>query len=107
MCALVTGVQTCALPISWRRRQRRHRRWRVPRIVSETHAMSRILALLYGAACYAVFLAPFLYAIAFVTGVGVPKHVDSGTPNNRKGVGSGKGVSVREDMGARCVITSK
>src|SRR3546814_16720687 len=80
MCALVTGVQTCALPISWRRRQRRHRRWRVPRIVSETHAMSRILALLYGAACYAVFLATFLYAIAFVTGVGVPKHVDSGPP---------------------------
>src|SRR3546814_6208495 len=80
MCALVTGVQTCALPISWRRRQRRHRRWRVPRTVSETHAMSRILALLYGAACYAVFLATFLYAIAFVTGVGVPKHVDSGPP---------------------------
>src|SRR3546814_4004153 len=42
--------------------------------------MSRILALLYGAACYAVFLATFLYAIAFVTGVGVPKHVDSGPP---------------------------
>src|SRR3546814_20979641 len=40
--------------------------------------MSRILALLYGAACYAVFLATFLYASAFVTGVGVPKHVDSG-----------------------------
>src|SRR3546814_18200790 len=42
--------------------------------------MSRILALLYGAACYAVFLATFLYAIAFVTGVRVPKHVDSGPP---------------------------
>src|SRR3546814_17026258 len=42
--------------------------------------MSRILALLYGAACYAVFLATFLYAIAFITGVGVPKHVDSGPP---------------------------
>ena len=42
--------------------------------------MSRFPALLYGAACYAVFLATFLYAIAFVTGVGVPKHVDNGAP---------------------------
>src|SRR3546814_7640529 len=42
--------------------------------------MSRILALLYGAAGYGVFLATFLYASAFVTGVGVPKHVDSGPP---------------------------
>jgi protein-S-isoprenylcysteine O-methyltransferase Ste14 len=40
--------------------------------------MSRFPALLYGAACYAVFLATFLYAIAFVAGVGVPKHVDNG-----------------------------
>jgi protein-S-isoprenylcysteine O-methyltransferase Ste14 len=42
--------------------------------------MSRLLALLYGAACYAVFLATFLYAIAFVAGVGVPRHIDSGIP---------------------------
>jgi len=42
--------------------------------------MSRLLALLYGAACYAVFLATFLYAIAFVAGIGVPKHVDNGVP---------------------------
>jgi len=40
--------------------------------------MSRLLAMLYGAACYAVFLVVFLYAIAFVAGIGVPKHVDSG-----------------------------
>ncbi|HEV8693960.1 MAG TPA: isoprenylcysteine carboxylmethyltransferase family protein [Lysobacter sp.] len=40
--------------------------------------MSRILALLYGAACYVVFLVTFLYAIAFVAGIGVPKHIDSG-----------------------------
>jgi methanethiol S-methyltransferase len=40
--------------------------------------MSRLIALLYGAASYAVFLATFLYAIAFVAGFGVPKHVDNG-----------------------------
>ena len=40
--------------------------------------MSRLLALLYGTACYAVFLATFLYAIAFVAGFGVPKHIDNG-----------------------------
>lgn len=40
--------------------------------------MSRILALLYGAACYALFLATFLYAIAFVAGIGVPRHIDNG-----------------------------
>ncbi len=40
--------------------------------------MSRVLALVYAAACYAVFLATFLYAIAFVAGLGVPKHIDNG-----------------------------
>ncbi len=39
--------------------------------------MSRLLAVVYGAISYLIFLATFLYAVAFVAGVG-PKHIDSG-----------------------------
>lgn len=41
--------------------------------------MSRLPVLLYGAACYVVFLLTFVYAIGFVSGIGVPRHIDSGS----------------------------
>lgn len=41
--------------------------------------MSRLFALPYGALCYSIFLVVFLYAVGFVMGVVVPKHIDSGT----------------------------
>lgn len=40
--------------------------------------MGRVLIFAYGMAAYAVFLGTFLYAIGFVTGIVVPKTVDTG-----------------------------
>jgi methanethiol S-methyltransferase len=40
--------------------------------------MNRFLTIGYGAACYLVFLAAFLYAIAFVGNIAVPRSVDHG-----------------------------
>lgn len=40
--------------------------------------MRRVALLLYGGVCYAVFLATFLYLMAFVAGVLVPRTVDAG-----------------------------
>ena len=42
--------------------------------------MSRVLAAAYGAICYLIFLATFLYAIAFVGDFPVPYTVDHGGP---------------------------
>ena len=41
--------------------------------------VSRFFAFLYGLACYAVFFVTFLYAIGFVSGLVVPKAIDTGT----------------------------
>jgi protein-S-isoprenylcysteine O-methyltransferase Ste14 len=40
--------------------------------------MGRIIGFLFGLVAYLVFLPTFLYAIGFVTGVAVPKTIDSG-----------------------------
>jgi protein-S-isoprenylcysteine O-methyltransferase Ste14 len=40
--------------------------------------MGRIIGFLFGLVAYLVFLPTFLYAIGFVTGMGVPKTIDSG-----------------------------
>jgi len=42
--------------------------------------MKRVAYVLYGVACYGLFLATFLYAIAFVEGLPVQRTVDSGGP---------------------------
>ena len=42
--------------------------------------MSRILSFCFGLAAYSVFLVAFLYAIGFVSGIVVPKDINSGTP---------------------------
>ena len=47
--------------------------------------MSRFIAFLYGVVSYLVFFISFLYAIAFVSDLGVPKTIDTGTPGPATG----------------------
>ncbi|HZJ54584.1 MAG TPA: isoprenylcysteine carboxylmethyltransferase family protein [Myxococcaceae bacterium] len=47
--------------------------------------MKRVAYVLYGGVCYAVFVATFLYAIAFVEGAPVPRTVDAGGPSSAPG----------------------
>src|SRR5258708_15367044 len=42
------------------------------------HPAGRFVAMLYGLACYGVFFAAFCYAVGFVSGLVVPKTIDSG-----------------------------
>lgn len=43
-----------------------------------TTTIGRTAAVLYGIICYAAFLAAFVYAIGFVSGIAVPRTVDNG-----------------------------
>jgi methanethiol S-methyltransferase len=49
-----------------------------PNTRSPTGFGMRVLGLCYGAVAYTIFLATFLYAIGFVSGIAVPKTVNSG-----------------------------
>jgi protein-S-isoprenylcysteine O-methyltransferase Ste14 len=54
-----------------------HRSHRISRPTAGS--LARLLGLGYGVAVYAIFLATLLYATGFISGVVVPKHIDTGT----------------------------
>jgi len=47
--------------------------------------MRRIIHVVYGTIAYLLFLASFAYFIGFLSGIGVPKSVDSGPATGRLG----------------------
>jgi methanethiol S-methyltransferase len=49
------------------------------RLEKRKHKMGRLLGFVYGTVTYVFFLATFLYAIAFISGVVVPKTIDNGS----------------------------
>ncbi|MEH2561247.1 methanethiol S-methyltransferase [Bradyrhizobium sp. AZCC 2289] len=53
-----------------------HRSHRIGR--STAGSLARLLGIGYGVAVYAIFLATLLYAVGFVSGVVVPKQIDTG-----------------------------
>src|SRR3546814_19352735 len=95
-CALVTGVQTCALPI-----------------YSLRHA--RPMAIGLNCALGAKELRQHVDVLAQVADTRVSAHPNAGLPNafggydetDRKSVVSGKRVSVRVDLGGRRILKKK
>src|SRR5689334_11052675 len=56
------------------------RRQPIPHSRQGETLVGRLIAFLYGLIAYAVFLTSFLYAVGFVSGLVVPKTIDSGAP---------------------------